>query len=721
MVAVVSAASATDWADWRGPARDGRSSETNLPRQWSPAGENLLWKAPYGGRSTPVVLGDRVFLQNGAGEGETLQERVLCLDADTGELLWEYRVNIYHSDVPPHRVGWASPAADPATGNVYAFTVGGVLLGLTGEGELLWERSLPEDLGLITTHGGRTVSPILEGDLVIVSGLTSGWGEQARGWHRFMAFDKRTGDTIWVSAPGEPPYDTTYSPPVVVRIEGTRLLIAGGGDGAVHALEPQTGRPVWRYEFSKRGINSGVVVHGTTAIVSHSEENLDTSEMGLIAAIDASARGEIPYDRTSWSVLGFLGGYSSPVTDGERVYQIDNSANLVAFDIDDGQRLWTLNLGTIQRASPVLADGKLYVGSNNGKFYILRPGATECEILDEDQLGTESHPEPIIASAAISGGRVYVVSEEALYCIGDRASGTSPSDSARTSSESSASSSETGAPAHLQVFPTEVVLAPGDSLQFSARLFDPQGRLIGDAANAVWSVEGIPGSVEGTGEISVPAGDGAHAGKVRAKVGDLTGEARVRVIPPLPWQEDFESLPGGAVPRHWIGATGKFEIRELEGNHVLVKKSDNPFLKRGRVFMGPSDWSDYTVEVDVQAIEERRQMGDAGVVAQRHALVLFGNHQRLELLTWQPETERTVRKDFAWKPDTWYRLKLDVANLPDGSVRARGKAWPKSEPEPEAWDLERVDPVPHREGSPGIYADAPYDVFFDNLTVRANP
>jgi len=116
---IFSAAPTGDWADWRGPDRDGRSPESGLPSQWSPEGENLAWKAPYGGRSAPIVMGDRLFLQNPAGEGETLQERILCLNADTGALLWEHRFNIYQSDVPPHRVAWASPAGDPATGHVF--------------------------------------------------------------------------------------------------------------------------------------------------------------------------------------------------------------------------------------------------------------------------------------------------------------------------------------------------------------------------------------------------------------------------------------------------------------------------------------------------------------------------------------------------------------------------------------------------------------------------
>ncbi|HET9711914.1 MAG TPA: hypothetical protein VFP64_08530, partial [Pyrinomonadaceae bacterium] len=126
--------SASDWAEWRGPARDGISLEKNLPTKWSPAGENLAWKAPYGGRSTPIVMGDRVYLQNTAGKGDTLQERVMSFNADTGKLLWEHRFNIYLSDVPPHRVGWASPVGDPSTGNVYVFGVGGNLIGLNRDG-----------------------------------------------------------------------------------------------------------------------------------------------------------------------------------------------------------------------------------------------------------------------------------------------------------------------------------------------------------------------------------------------------------------------------------------------------------------------------------------------------------------------------------------------------------------------------------------------------------
>ncbi|MEK6334711.1 MAG: PQQ-binding-like beta-propeller repeat protein [Acidobacteriota bacterium] len=705
----------SDWADWRGPARDGISAEKNLPAKWSPAGENLAWKQPFGGRSAPIVMNNRVYLQNTAGKGETEQERVMCFDADTGKLIWEHRFNVFLSDVPPHRVGWASPVGDPATGNVYTLGVGGSLLGLSRDGKVIWERSLSEDFGLLTTHGGRTVSPIIDGDLLILSGITFGWGAHARGAHRFMAFDKRTGETMWVSAPGGRPYDTTYAPPVIATVNGMRLLIQGASDGVVYAIKPQTGEMVWKYEISKRGVNTGVVVRGTTAVLTHSEENLQSSEMGLMVAVDASAKGELKKEQVKWSVFGWQGGFSSPLIDGERLYQIDNSANLAAFDVNTGQRLWLQNLGTIQKASPVLADGKLYVGTENGKFFILKPTATGCEILDQDQLGTEALPEAIIASVAVANGRIYFVSESNLYCIGKK-SNTPANQPAPVEGLPNPNRPAT----HVQVFPTELILKPGDTARFRVRLFDENGTFIREEQAATWSLEGLKGTIN-NGQFVAATDGGAQGGLVKATVGSVSGTASVRVFTPLPWSEDFDAMAVNSVPPLWVNATLKFAVRELEGRKVLVKTTEgSSLLSRARAYFGPSDLSNYTVEADIRASQARRQQGDGGVIAQRYVLNLYGNSQMLHLEPWQPETVRTVTVPFAWKPDTWYRMKLQVENLPDGKTRARGKVWLASDPEPTAWTIERVDPLPNRQGAPGIFGSALAELYFDNLKVYPN-
>jgi outer membrane protein assembly factor BamB len=715
LLVLVTPSLATDWADWRGPARDGISSEKNLPVRWSPTGENLAWKAPYGGRSAPIVMGDRVYIQDSVGKGENEQERVVALNADTGKLVWEHRFNVYLSDVPPHRVGWASPVGDPATGNVYAFGVGGTLLGLKRDGKVLWERSLGEDFGLLTTHGGRTVSPIVDGDLVIVSGVTFAWGEHGRGAHRFMAFDKATGETVWVSAPGGRPYDTTYAPPIIADVNGMRLLIQGASDGQVHAIKPQTGEPVWRYEISKRGLNTGVVVSGTTAILTHSEENLESSEMGMMVAVDATAKGPIKKEQIKWATYGWQGGFSSPVLDGQRLYQIDNSANIAAFDITNGKQLWLQNLGTIQKASPVLADGKLYVGTENGKFFILKPSATGCEILDQDQLGTEAQPEAIIGSVAISNGRVYVVSDSNTYCIGKKVQ-TADNGNANTNGPRNGS----GQPSYVQVVPTELILKPGEKVKFRVRLFDDKGNFLREEPSATWALDHLNGTIE-NGQLTVSSDPVLQGGLVKATAGNVTGTASVRVFPPLPWDLNFDSLAVNTVPPDWTNATLKFVVREVNGNKVLVKTTEgSSLLSRARTYFGPSDLSNYTIEADVSASQKRRQQGDAGVIAQRYVLTLYGNSQSLHIEPWQPEIGRTVRIPFPWKPDTWYRMKLSVENLPDGKVRARGKVWPVGETEPAAWMIERIDPIPNRQGAPGIFGNALAEVSFDNIKVYLN-
>ena len=360
------------------------------------------------------------------------------------------------------------------------------------------------------------------------------WGQHGRGNHRFMAFDKKTGETMWVSAPGARPYDTTYAPPIIATVNGMRLLIQGASDGFVHAIKPQTGEPVWRYEISKRGINTGVVVRGTTAILTHSEENLASNEMGMMVAVDASAKGDLKKRQVKWSVNGWQGGFSSPVLDGDRLYQIDNGANLAAFDVNSGKQLWLQNLGTIQKASPVLADGKLYVGTENGKFFILKPTATGCEILDQDQLGTEALPEVIIASPAVSNGRIYVVSDSALYAIGKK---TSQSSSAPPPAAVGATVSSNPV-THVQVVPTELILKPGDKVNFRVRLFDAQGNFIREEPSATWSLDQLKGTVE-NGAFTAGNESVTQAGLVKATVGGVTGAASVRVFPPLPWSETF--------------------------------------------------------------------------------------------------------------------------------------------------------------------------------------
>ena len=732
-IALVLAATAVirgaDWPDWRGPARTGASTETGLPSKWSPAGENLAWQVPYGGRSGPVVFGDHLYLQNTSASGAAEQERVMCFNADTGKLLWEHRYNMFASDVPAHRLAWSSPVVDPASGNVFAISAGGVVMAFSKDGRLLWERSLTEEMGMWTTHGGRMSTPIVDGDQLIVSGLTFSWGQLAGGAHRFISFDKANGEIRWVSAPEGRPTDTIYANPYVADVNGTRLFISGGSDGAMHAIKIGTGEPVWHWNVSKRGLNTAALMVGPDVIVTHSEENMDVNAMGMLAAVPAASKGTLTDKDARWIVRDVQAGYGSPVSDGQRIYIADNGGVLFAFDVKDGRQLWRKNLGTIQKSSPVLADGKLYVGTENGRFFILKPRADGVDVLDEDEMppGSDGKPSAIIASPAIARGRIYVASMDGLFAIGPKGVAAGAPPPPPGPGRGPVPAPPAWVTTALLVTPTDLILKPGQSASMRVREFNANGVQLGGAPpQATWTLDNLKGAIE-SGTFTPDASAGAQAGLVKATLGSLSATARIRVIPDLPWTFDFEGS-GETPPAHWANATGKFAVRTLDGSRVLVKLAENPFAfaKRCRVFFGGPDYSDYTIEADVRAMEKRRQRGDVGIVAQRYEMMLSGAHERIELQPWQPEIQRTVKVDFPWKPDTWYTMKLEVQSMGGGKVRARGKVWARGEPEPAAWSVERIDPIGSTKGAPGLYADAPSaagggsEIYYDNIKVYRN-
>src|SRR5262249_54529745 len=324
-------------------------------------------------------------------------------------------------------------------------------------------------------------------------------------------------------------------------------------------------------------------------------------------AIDISAKGAISktsnQDKIKYALTNYQLGPSSPVIEGNTLYAVTAESSLHAFNLPDGKPLWEKKLGTIQKASPVFEDGKLYVGTENGKFYILKPGPTGCEVLDEDQLGPVEQVqlkseegdeliaanEQILASAAVSRGRVYLVSTKAIYCIGKKA----PSPAlppVRTEIEKAAPDA---AAAYVQIVPADLVMQPGQTAKFKVRLFDNLGRFIREEQNASWSMDGLKGSAQGTQFTA--DGSGVQAGMLKAAVGGATGVTRIRVIPSPPMAENFDAIPVDGVPRYWISAGNKYNVKEIEGNKVLVKGPNPPIFKRTRSLFGPISWSNYSV------------------------------------------------------------------------------------------------------------------------------
>ena len=718
--------SAAEWPAWRGPGQDGVSPETGLVSQWSPEGENVVWRADLIGRSTPVVFDGRVCANGRVGQGVHRQETVACFDAGTGKKLWEHRLDVYLSAVPFNRVGWASVVGDPATGNLYAHGVGGLLVAFDRAGKVLWSRSLTEELGFYSGYGGRTHTPVVDEDRLVLSFVNSGWGEQSAPRNRTFAWDKRTGELLWVSMPGGAPYDlNTSTTPVVAVVGGQRLLVEGNADGWVYAIQARTGEKVWGFQLTKAGINVTVAVDGDTVFASHSEENVDTpGAMGRLVAIDATGKGDVTKTHERWRSDEVGSGFSSPMVHGGVVYSVDNSANLFALDARTGRRLWRHKLGTVGKGSPVWADGKLYVTELNGRFHILKPRPDGVDTLDMDEITVQDTTEgpagrfaELYGSPAVAYGRVYLSTEAGLFCLGDKKKAFQVTKGKAVELKEPAG---TSAPAVLRVSPADALLQPGQTAAFRVHAFDAQGRAVATPAGA-WSLHGLDGQID-AGRFTPRAGGSPgseQAGKVVFKAGELTAAAAVRAIPPLPWTYDFEAVATGKTPAWWIGAGTKFPVKEFEGGKVLSKPPVAVGLDRSDVFLGPANLSGYTVQADLRGGVQGRRRPDMGLINSGYTLDLMGNHQKIQLRAWPSELRLEKSVPFAWVPDTWYTMKLRV-DQQGGQALVRGKVWKRGDPEPQAWTIEATDPQPVRQGSPGIYGYSAAEILYDNLQVTVN-
>ena len=719
---------ADDWPYWRGPESNGQSRETGLIDDWDPrggSGSNVAWQRDdLGGRSTPIVFENRLYTivrSNPATSREG--EKVVCVDATSGETIWENAFNVYLSDVPDTRVGWSSCVADPDTGKIYALGVCGTFQCLDGKtGETLWKLPLHEQFGLLSTYGGRTNFPVICDDLVIISAIVIGWGDMAKPAHRFLGIDKSDGTIVWFEGTRLLPYDTTYSGPTLTTLAGQKALVFGSGDGAVWALQPRTGQPIWQYRFSRRGLNVAPLVVGDRVFASHSEENIFGTTMGAAVGIDASLSGDITDTGELWRLEELMAGKSSPVAHEGRLYLCDDRGKLHVLDMETGDKIGRrYNLGTIMRSSPLLADGKIYAITQGGRWHILALDEERgVKVINKGKLlkGDESHASPICAN-----GRIYIQTSGRLYCLANDSTIASGTNVNATSFLPAESALTDKTPTHLQVVPCELLLQPGQSQAFEVRLFNKVGQFLG-TSEAEFSVDS-PLTFAGN-TLTIPSETTHTAATVTATAEGLTGRARVRVVPGLPWRFDFEDIAispnskTGQPPIPWVGCRYRHVIREVDGNKVMVKITTIPKGTRSRCWFGHPSLSDYTIQADVRGSESNGKMPDIGLIAQGYTLDLQGANQNLQIRSWVPQLRMASTVAYPWKPNTWYTLKFSAENHGD-KVNLKGKIWEKGLAEPSAWTVLAEDSSPNRTGSPGLFGNAKdAELLIDNITVRAN-
>ena len=210
--------------------------------------------------------------------------------------------------------------------------------------------------------------------------------------------------------------------------------------------------------------------------------------------------------------------------------------------------------------------------------------------------------------------------------------------------------------------------------------------------------------------------DAPSGGKIVASAGELTAEARIAVLPPPTYSEDFEGFAADASPI-WVGTGSKFKVREMEGNKVLVKPPAARGLHRANTYLGAPDMAGYTIQADLLGTKKRRAVPDMGLIANRYN----PRHDGLPPAVADPHLGRRVA-------DGQNRaLRLENRRLVHhedaGGNRRRyrpisaAKSGPATSRSPARWSIQAIDPLPNRSGSPGIYGYSPAEIYYDNLKV----
>lgn len=390
---------ATDWAAWRGPTRDGIAAPgQDPPIQWSET-ENIVWKTPVPGRGhgSPTVVANRIYLPT----AERGTQSVLCLDRNTGKLVWQ--TEVHGSQADPGKQANSSAASSTVTcdGNRLwiNFLNGGAVhtTALDLNGKVLWQQKICD----FVTHQGFASSPVLHESLVLVSADHRGGGTIA-------GLDRNTGRIVWSAARPKLP---NYATPAIVQADGrTQLVLAGCN--LITSLNPATGKKLWEIEGSTEECVTTAVTDGRRVFLSGGYPKNHT------VAVLADGSGKVAWQNNARVYV------PSMIAKSGHLYAVMDAGVAVCWKSDTGEEVWKERLGGDFFASPVMVDGRIYASNVSGKTFVFEASPRNFKILAQNQLGDESYASPVIC-----GSRVFLrvakrgeSRQEFLYCVGNSAS-----------------------------------------------------------------------------------------------------------------------------------------------------------------------------------------------------------------------------------------------------------------------------------------------------------
>ncbi len=406
-----SAMLSANWPAWRGPTADGVSPEINLPVRWSPT-ENVAWKLalPQWSGATPIIWDDTIFLNVAEADGHNLS--LWAVRRTTGEVMWKRHLSEGNHKERKQNMSSPSPVTDGT--RVWVSTGTGFIRAFDFSGKELWMRDIQKDYGRFGLNWGYANSPLLlDGDLIVP--VLHGMKTDDPSY--LLRIDGATGQTKWrVERPNRAIRESpdAYTTPALVRIGKSAEIVITGAD-VVTGHDPATGKELWRAD----GLNpnndpayrivASPVVHGDIVIAPSRERP--------ILAIRAGGRGDVTTSHKLWE-FGNGPDVPTPVTDGTHLYVITDRGVVYCLDLKTGKTIYgpqRLEPGTYS-SSPVLADGKIYIASEDGIFSVFRAGP-KFELLAANKMEDYT-----LSSVAIKDGQLFLRTAGWLWAVG-KASG----------------------------------------------------------------------------------------------------------------------------------------------------------------------------------------------------------------------------------------------------------------------------------------------------------
>jgi outer membrane protein assembly factor BamB len=404
LVAAPAASPADNWPSWRGPTATGSSGERGLPVRWSET-ENVAWKLAMPARSgsTPIVWDRHVFLS--VGDGDDLW--LWAVDRDQGAVLWKKPVG--GENVMTRKQNMSSPSPVTDGERVWVLTGTGVVKAFDFAGAELWTRDLQADHGKFGLNWGYASSPLLLDDLLVVQVLH---GMKTDEPSYVVGLDAKTGATRWrverpTDAKAESP-DAYTTPARLDTPSGVQIVVSGGNYVTGH--DPATGKELWRggglnpSDAPMYRVVASPVVSGDLIYVA--------SRVTPFLVYRAGGSGDVTGSHVAWSIERGP-DVPTPATDGEYLYVLRDQGTMSCYRAQTGEPVWVdqrVAAGTYS-ASPVIADGKVYVTNEEGVTTVVR-GGPKFEVLAENKLDGYT-----LSSIAVSAGRLFLRTETFLYSL----------------------------------------------------------------------------------------------------------------------------------------------------------------------------------------------------------------------------------------------------------------------------------------------------------------